>query len=262
MKFKRVVACGDMHCGHRTGLTPPKYQSKRCGQSYLQIQRDCWDFYQQTIEDLKPISVVISNGDHIDGKGYRSGGTELIQSDRKEQVAMSVEALSLSEADHIVCTYGTPFHTGNEDDWEGLITSRLCDRGFNATIKSQEWITVNGTTFDIKHKVGASTIPHGRSTPIKKEQLWNLIWAEIGDQPKAKIILRSHVHYLDYSGTPEYLAMSLPALQGQGTKFGARQCSGVVDFGLVWFDCYEDGNFTWSYKVLRAESQKCLAREL
>ena len=260
--FKRIIAAGDPHCGHRTGLTPPKWQSQLRGRKYNLVTKECWEFYQSTIESLKPIDVFVCNGDGIDGKGGRSGGTELIQPDRKEQVQMAVECIEIAEAPNVVMTYGTPYHTGNEDDWEGMIASRLKDRGFNATISGQEWIEVNGTTFDIKHKVGASGIPHGRSTPQKKEQLWNLIWADIGEQPRANIFLRSHVHYFDFSGTSTYLAMTLPALQGQGTKFGARQCSGVVDFGLVWFDCYDDGSYSWSWKVLRAESQKQEARTL
>jgi hypothetical protein len=262
LKFKRVLSCGDMHCGHRTGLTPPKFQSKIRGDNYFDIQRECWDFYAAEIERLKPVDVFINNGDAIEGKGFRSGGTELTYPDRVNQVEIAVACMELSEAKHYISTYGTPYHVGAEDDWEGMITSQLKESGHDADIKGQQWIEINGTTFDIKHKVGASSIPHGRSTPQKKEQLWNLIWSDIGGQPRADIFLRSHVHYFDYSGTSTYLAMTLPALQGQGTKFGSRQCSGVVDFGLVWFDCYEDGSYTWSWSVLRAESQKQEARSL
>ena len=251
-----------MHCGHRVGLTPPRWQSKLAGEKFYLIQRECWDFYQPLVGHLQP-DIWISNGDAIDGKARASGGTELIQADRKDQVEMAVECIELSGAENVVMTYGTPYHTGRSDDWEGMVASRLRDRGYSATVSGQEWISVNGTTFDIKHKVGASSIPHGRSTPQKKERLDNLIWsADKGEQPRADIILRSHVHYFDFTGNAEYLAMTLPALQGQGSKFGARQCSGIVDFGLVWFDCYDDGSYTWSRDILRALSQKQEARIL
>lgn len=261
-KFKRVLACGDMHGGHRTGLTPPKWQSEIRGEQYYDIQQECFEFWVNKIEPLKPIDILIHNGDGIEGKGIRSGGTELIHPDRKDQVAICVDNIEVADPEHVVLTYGTPYHVGSEDDWEGLISSRLNDRGIDTTIKGQDWITVNGTTFDIKHKVGASTIPHGRSTPQKKEALWNMIWAYVGEQPQSDIFLRSHVHYFDYSGTSTYLAMTLPALQGQGTKFGSRQCSGTVDFGFVVFDCYEDGSFVWEPYILRAESQRQEARVL
>lgn len=263
MRFKRIVACGDMHCGHRTGLTPRKWEKvSEQDQKYQDIRRECRDFYVPFIEKLKPIHVFIHNGDGVEGKGIRSGGTELIWTDRTAQKSMFVENLKAADANHYVLTYGTPAHVGTDEDWESEAVDVMQAGGYDIDISGQQWITVNGTTFDIKHKVGASTIPHGRSTPQKREQLWNLIWADIGEQPRADIILRSHVHYFDYSGTPTYLAMTLPALQGQGTKYGSRQCSGVVDFGIVWFDCYEDGTYTWSWRVLRAESQKQEARVL
>jgi hypothetical protein len=262
MKFKRVVAGGDMHCGHRTGLTPSKWEVVSEQDKYCEIRRECRDFYNSTIDALKPIDIFVHNGDATDGKGKRSGGTELIWSARSAQKSMCVENLKRADADHYVLTHGTPYHVGTDEDWETEVVDEMKAGGYDIDIAGQQWIEVNGTTFDIKHKVGASTIPHGRSTPVKKEQLWNLIWADVGEQPKSNIFLRSHVHYMDFSGTPTYLAMTLPALQGQGTKFGSRQCSGIVDFGLVWFDCYENGTYTWSWKVLRAESQRQEARVL
>jgi len=262
MKFKRVLACGDMHCGHRTGLTHPKYQTGNRGDKYKNIREECWDFWQDGVESLKPIDILIHNGDAVDGKAYRSGGTELTHPDRGSQVDMAVKNIEIAEPSHVVMTHGTPYHTGAIDDWESVVADRLSDRGTDTSISGQEWIDVNGITFDIKHKVGSSTIPHGRATAIKKEQLWNLIWADVGEQPKANIVLRNHVHFFDYTGNATYLAVVLPALQGQGTKFGSRQCSGIVDFGFVWFDIYEDGSYTWSWKVLRAESQRQKARVL
>ena len=110
MDFKRVVACGDMHCGHRAGLTPAKYQSKVRGQGYFNLQRECNDFYCDEIERLKPIDILIHNGDAIDGKGRRSGGTELIHPDRGIQVEMAVENIIRADPQNVVLTYGTPYH--------------------------------------------------------------------------------------------------------------------------------------------------------
>lgn len=262
MNRKRVVACGDMHCGHRVGLTPPKFQSQRHGRKYFDIQRELYSFYKTEIERLKPIDILIHNGDAIDGKGFRSGGTELIEPDRTKQVDMAVDNLLLADANHYVLTYGTPYHVGTEDDFEGIIVTRLKDKGYDATIEGQSWITVNGITFDIKHKVGSSSVPYGRATQQEKENFHNLVWADIGEQPRANCVLRSHVHYFVFSGDAQHLAMALPALQGQGAKFGQRQCSGVVDFGFVYFDIYENGKMDFERCILRAESQKQEARVL
>jgi hypothetical protein len=53
--------------------------------------------------------------------------------------------------------------------------------------------------------------------------------------------------------------MITPALQGLGSKFGSRIPSGTVDFGIVWFDIEENGDFTWDYEVVLIKSQKAIA---
>jgi hypothetical protein len=43
----------------------------------------------------------------------------------------------------------------------------------------------------------------------------------------------------------------LPALQTPNTKFGLEQCSGIVDFGIVWFNIDNDGSFEWQTSITR-----------
>jgi hypothetical protein len=111
-------------------------------------------------------------------------------------------------------------------------------------IGGEVWVEVEGVTFHAKHKVGGSIIPHGRHTQLARDRLWNVLWNEHSGHPKADVILRSHVHYFGFHGDKNYLAMTLPALQGLGSKFGTRQCTGTVDFGLVHFDC-QAGGYSW-----------------
>jgi hypothetical protein len=249
--MKRLVCISDLHCGHRVGLTPPYYQTAIPGKQYHRIQVELWDQYVKWAEELQPIDILLVNGDAIDGKGKRSGSSELITADRNQQCDMSEIAINQLEAKNIIMTYGTGYHTGNGEDYEYQLAKRL-----NADISSQQFFQVNNTTFDAKHKVGGSSIPHGRATPLAKERLWNYIWNEFSEQPKADVIIRSHVHYHTFTGEDHWLAMTTPALQGQGSKFGARICNGTVHFGLVWFDCHDDGSYEWSRAILHAESQK------
>lgn len=249
--FKRILAVGDSHCGHRTGLTPVKYQSEIVGKQYYKIQSELWNFYSEAVRGLLPIDILAINGDVIDGKGSRSGSSELITADINKQIEMAVDCFDWIGAESTIMTYGTPYHVGQEDDYELHVAKAL-----GADISSHQWFNVNGTVFDMKHKIGSSSVPYGRATQLSKDRLWNFLWTEFGEQPGADIYIRSHVHYFNYVGDDSYLAMTLPALQGHGSKFGARQCSGTVHFGFVWFDCYEDGSYTWSRKILRAESQR------
>jgi hypothetical protein len=117
--------------------------------------------------------------------------------------------------------------------------------GHRIKIGDHEWPTVNGLVFDLKHHVGSSGVPHTRATPVKRDELWNLLWAEAGDQPRGQFIVRSHVHYCEgaykWIGPKRVEAMTTPALQAMGTRYGARRCSGIVNWGLLVFDIDESG---------------------
>ena len=62
---KRVLVIGDAHCGHTSGLTPPKWQTRDC-------QSEVWEWYYHLVRTLNP-DVLFVMGDMIDGKGKRSG---------------------------------------------------------------------------------------------------------------------------------------------------------------------------------------------
>jgi len=72
-----------------------------------------------------------------------------------------------------------------------------------------------------------------------------------GEFPLAHIILRSHVHYHNYAGGPGWVAMTTPALQNYGSKYGARKMSGQVDIGFVVLTIQDKDNFSWEAPILR-----------
>ena len=148
---KTVVIVSDFHCGHVVGLTPPSYQSSSGSlEKFGEMQRAVWAHYAETLKVLQPIHLLIVNGDCIDGKGEKSGGTELIEQDRTEQAQMAVECIEQTNAKNIIMTFGTPFHTGTLEDFERSIADAV-----KCKIGSHEWIDVNGVMFDVKHKIGA-----------------------------------------------------------------------------------------------------------
>jgi len=263
-KSKRVLVVSDFHCGHRSGLTPPAWQSRPAGSNpaqhnkYANTQKDLWGWYAKTIKSIQPIDILIVNGDAIDGRGERSGSTELIATNRQEQVAMAVECIKTVKAESIVMTYGTPYHTGYKEDWEACIADRVKAEKIGA----HEWIEVNGIVIDIKHKIGRSELPHTRHTAIARDHLWNELWAAHDEQPRANILIRSHVHYFTYAGSNRWLAITTPALQSYGTKYGARECTGKVDVGLIYFDIEENGEYTWTPIIAQLPTQKVRALKL
>jgi hypothetical protein len=155
-----------------------------------------------------------------------------------------------------IMSRGTPYHVGGDSDYEDALAMNL-----GATLKDHPFFTFGGVIFDMKHKVGASSIPHGRGTPIARERLWNLLWAEHEEQPKAQVIARSHTHYCYYVGEPGWLALTTPALQAAATKYGGRQCSGTVHWGVVVFEC-DGGEFDWRVYTVGLKSNKVEAVKL
>lgn len=137
-------------------------------------------------------------------------------------------------------TYGTPYHTGDAEDYESALADKL-----GCEVKAHLWLDVDGCVLDCKHHVGGSSVPHGRHTAVARERLWNLLWEERALQPRAQLVARSHVHYHAYSGAPGWVAMTLPALQAAHTKYGARRCAGTVDWGIVIVDCQRGRVTAW-----------------
>jgi hypothetical protein len=257
MAIKRVIALGDTHCGHAVGLTPPRFNHG--DDKAAQLRAECWEWFARTVKLLGPPHLLIANGDLIDGQGARSGGVEQITVDRSQQTAMALQVLEAVNPRNVCITYGTAYHTGEAEDWEAHIADGL---RIPCQIGSHEWPEVNGVVFDCKHHVGSSSVPHGRHTAIARDRLWNLLWAEHDRQPRASIYLRSHVHYFQYTGGVDWLAMTLPALQAAGTRYGARRCSGLVNFGLVVFDIQPTGAYTWQLHTLVPRSEKARAWKL
>ena len=235
---KRVIACSDMHCGADYGLTPPTWTSRLPKQ-----QEEMWAHVKR-MRDYKP-DVILFLGDAIDGKSRRLGGRDLITADRAEQSQMAASCLkfigSKNQNCKIYMVRGTPYHVGDDEDWEDVVAKEVGA----AHIGNHEWVDVEGVKFNIKHKVGSSSVPHGRRTALERERLWSELWSAHQDHPQSDVILRGHVHYWGASMGPGYLAMTLPALCGLGSDYGTRQCSGEVHFGWVEFEC-GGGEYTWS----------------
>lgn len=247
-KYTRVLTIGDYHCGQRAGLTHPDFEiNSFVDPHHHAIRRAGWNYYKATVDALKP-DIVIFNGDAVDGKGQASGGTELLYSDRNVQVNMAVAALEAIPGNpKIVMSYGTAYHTGKEEDFEDQIAKQVKA----LKIGGEDVIDVNGLVINYRHHVGSSQTPYSRQTAVAKEALWNQLWSLRGEYPLADVLLRSHVHYHTFTGGHGWLAMTLPALQGYGSKYGGRRMSGTVDFGLVHFDVTSKEDYSWHSHILR-----------
>ncbi len=262
--MKRLVIAADLHSGHEYGLCPPawwaqvdKLPSRRA--KAARFQRQLWHFYTAVIDSLKPIDILAVNGDAIEGKGERSGGVELITADRHEQVAMAKEAIDYAEAPVVRIVFGTRYHTGKDEDFEAVLCQTVKGK---AAIHGHDFLDINGCKVDLKHKIGSSGIPHGRMTALARARLWNVVWnSEHERQPKADILIRSHVHYYGYCGAANWLGITTPALT-YNSAYGIRGCEGVVDVGLLVFDFEDDGSYSWRPVLAGFDKLKVKAEKL
>lgn len=239
----RILLWGDAHCGSNVGLTPPAFQSKftpnpqteeeRTLNKWAKLQKECWDWYVGKVKMLQPIDKLFYLGDGIDGTAHRCGGTDLIHIDRKVQVRMAIKSLEIVEAKSMVMVYGTPYHGGEREDFEMDIAQH-----FNCKIGAHEWEEVNGCMFDLKHKQGNCDNP---ATGLFQQIRDQREWAGLGEQPNAAVLIRAHTHRFCMLKIEDCIGIAIPSLQGYGTKFGARQCSRKVQFGLVALDVWPDG---------------------
>jgi len=240
--MKRVIMMGDTHCGSRAGLTPPGYQETK-STSFGKLQRELWRHYKRMCVDYSDSDVMLFSGDAIDGKGFRSGGTELITSDRLEQAKMAADVIAEMKPKQIGMVHGTPYHTGVDEDFEYVVAKRLQDKyGIPTRLHSWLYIKVEGIVFHMRHKVGGSSRPHTAHSAPAGEALGVKMWeGEYHDWPQTDITVRGHRHKASRSWTTELGdVIVLPALQAAHTKFGGRSCMSVVDWG-VW-PCIVDGD--------------------
>lgn len=236
--MKRIVIMSDMHCGHRTGLTPPKSQPRMWPNAPRHVvkqakqRRMLWKWFMEKIQTHRPIHRLIHNGDAIDGKGKRSGGTEQLTTDRAEQVDMAVDVLERVGAEQLWMTYGTGYHVGDEEDWEKLIA----EKAGAEKIEDEGHYDIEGLQVCCKHFIGNSSSPVSRATAMSRAQVNDLLWATHGQRPRANLIVRSHIHrcYNVGDAALNFQGWVTPGLQGLGSKYGARRCDGLpVHFGFL-----------------------------
>lgn len=260
-KPKRLLVIADMHCGHEVGLMPPAWDSVRerdKRKNCYVMRRTMWDWYKGRVSALKP-DIIIVNGDAIDGRGEKSGGLEQMYPDRQDQVEMAIDCIleAKTRKTKVLMSYGTNYHTGDYEDFENNIAN---DDRINAVkIGGEDTADINGLLVNYRHHIGSSSIPHGRHTAIAKERLWNLLWAEHDEYPRADAVIRSHVHYHAGAFGPAWVGMTTPALQGYGTRYGSRRMSGVVHIGIVVFDIYGKDDFSWHVPILRLPRHEALS---
>jgi len=244
------------------GITPPEWQahkhkSKTRRNKFATLQQVAWEWYETKCKQVGPIDVCFVLGDCVDGQDKKGAGAGQITTDMEEQAEMAIRVLQEIKAKKYVFVYGTGYHVTTE----GIDIENHIAASFAAPIGNHEFVEVEGVVFNLRHKCGRSSIPHGKYTLLAKEQLWATMWKDYKDFPDCDVLLRGHTHYFAVAQDSKHLMMILPCMKTLGDKYGGRNFVDVVDYGFVQFKV-DKGQYTWTSHMANFEEQKQKIRKL
>jgi hypothetical protein len=165
---------------------------------------------------------------------------------------MAEKAVMMWHAKKIYMTYGTKYHVSEKaEDYEYSIAKRL-----GAEIEGRLYLNIEGMIFDIRHKIGTSSVPHGRHTALAREVLWDLVDQAKDLGPKIDVVIRSHCHYHVFNGDACSFAMTLPGLQFKRGRFGSREMSGTIDWGAIRWTVHKGEKKCEEKEILQLTANK------
>lgn len=226
--MKKIVIISDLHAGSAFGLSSPEYWQREYPKRYA-MQKESWNAYASMTRKWAKPDLLVVNGDCIDGTQSKSCGAELVTNDRLEQCKMAKICIEAWKAKKILMTFGTAYHVSETgEDFERQIADDL-----GATIEGRLFFKIEDLIFDCRHKIGSSGIPHGRATAILRDVSWGILKSALDEEPRADVLVRSHVHYHIWVEQPGRVAFTTPALQLSRGRYGSRECTGETHWGAI-----------------------------
>lgn len=240
MQSKRFLLFGDTHCGHLGGLCPPGWRltDEQCdaiGIKWNVIQEKAWEFFMGCTKGKYDGALFM--GDAIDGKERKQGSRQLITTDRNEQIEIFLKCVQHIKAANKAMVYGTGYHVGDDERFEKQAAEKWC-----ADIRDIQEIEVYGKLIRARHHIGRTATPVGGDIALRKAMVNELVWERDHGIRPADFYFWGHTHYYRKLEDAKWCATIVPALQAW-TEFGQNRCGGVIHFGTLDFEIFEDGTF-------------------
>lgn len=253
----RIAVVSDLHCGSRYGLTPPEWQPKY-GKGAPSLRKEArrratlWRWFKHHVNAHKPYDYLLVNGDCIDGANNRDDGIDRITTEIHEQQAMAVAALKTFEAGAIYMTQGTPSH---ETKAQARITADLLGA---KKIELEGHYDVNGLHIAMKHVIGGTSSPASRFTSLSNAQIKQSLWSIRGQQPRANLIIRSHIHRCCSATEPDvnWQGWTTPALQGLGSTYAVVKMDSLpCSYGFLIVDVVDKHHWSVTAEIASLSMQ-------
>ncbi len=185
--INRVAFIGDTHTGGHCGLMPPDRLPPHLpwtGPRYL------WQCWEHMIKNIGQGGLLIVMGDVIEGRNQRGQQAGLHSAVLGDQVEAAIEAYRplTKRFNRIMRVDGTPYH----ELYDKAI--KWFDEALGVERSSQVLnIRLGDGVLNVAHHpAGGSALYLG--TKMDRQTLWASIQTEAGKIPKARWIVRAHLH--------------------------------------------------------------------
>lgn len=241
--MSNILILSDLHCGSRGGLTPPKFNSW-VDDSLKEYRKNIWSWYLSAIKGRFDLCICV--GDLVDGKQFKSKGRGLLTTDIYEQIEMAEDCLKRVNAKKWVFVNGSDYHV--EDDCERVLANK-----FNGVCENFIRFEFAGKHFNVRHKVGGTSVPYGKATQISKEMVFDAIMGDIGNcETSADIFIRGHTHQPVYVYDPCYDKHCIIAPPVQGPSgFGQKNCTGIINPGVAYLKIDKKGGVSCQFNMVK-----------
>lgn len=206
IEFDHITFLADVHSGSVWAPWAPSMRSKHGTTLISEYLYDCLSDFSNKMPKR---TVLVINGDVIDGKQKKSGGLGLFSASLSDQVESAIRMIEplAKKAVRIYRTYGTPYHDDDHDPLAALdyaLGVYKTRQVFNFRIDS-------GVLNVAHHPGGGSTLYTG--TKSSREMMKATVAAFRGKVPLPRWIVRSHLHHWNLHHEEGMSYMGLPCWQ-------------------------------------------------
>ena len=239
---KKVLIVNDLHCGSIYGLGVPNF----CGLSgytlpFTETNRFLYDRWNQMINAVGAVDLVIANGDLVEGLNKKRNGEETLTPFIKDQSNMAANLLGRITTGEYAFTGGSGYHTGQDTNGD----QEVCDKLGGTWFGTDGTIEIEDIKLHVRHVGQHSKIPHSRATGL----LFDFLIASLqGDN--TNIFIRSHTHKFVYAGIHNRLGMTTPCWKGVDAFIRTKSME-KTDCGWVLITV-DGAEYTWEHCVFQA----------
>lgn len=230
--IRKLVVCGDFHCGSPRALMPPGFRTsegnivqQNVGQQWLWYH---WQEFQNWVSATtgdEPYGLVLM-GDLIEGVHH--GSAEVVSAAWEDHVSMACDVLGpmADEAEKTYVILGTESHTRNCEHAIARAIGAVGDPVYNGAWRDL-LIKVNGTATFFTHHIGTCARVNLRASRLSI-YLGNMQLERVRAGHEVPIgLLAGHCHLLDTYSDDRAFCLTTPSWQDL-TRYGHKVVSTAV----------------------------------